>query len=135
MQSVSLHMFVLNSRTGVDEVRDGVSLGRRRSNCQRMVSTTSPGRSRSHLEAICLCPVLCPDSDLGRQLRGWETPLPGILSCVAGREYCPVMEHPSGGLSAPHSRHLGCSNQPSVGFDLPESPYSQLASEQPKGHP
>ena len=65
MQSLSLHVFVLNRRTGVDEVRDGVSLGRRRYNCQRMVSTTSSGRGSSHLEAICLCPGLCPDSVLG----------------------------------------------------------------------
>ena len=65
MQSLSLHVFVLNRRTGVDEVTDGVSLGRRRYNCQRMVSTTSSGRGSSHLEAICLCPGLCPDSVLG----------------------------------------------------------------------
>lgn len=65
MQNISLHvfvlnrrMFVLNRRTGVDEVRDGVSLGRRRYNCQRMVSTTSSGRGSSYLEAFEV-PVQC----------------------------------------------------------------------------
>ena len=64
MQSISLHVFVLNrrmfvlNRTGVDEVRGGVSLGRRRYNCQRMVSTTSSGRGSSYLEAFEV-PVQC----------------------------------------------------------------------------